>query len=376
MIHLTNRYGLFTQIDDRTIELLSHRGPNAHQELTLTVEQFNIHLSGFVLWQQGAKLCEQPYKYKHHVLLINGDIFTKRDNQLASDTEWLTQTIDDCNDNEVQLFEMFRSLKGPYSIIYLNQITQKLYFLRDPFGRQSLLLAKTCDGDTILSSVLSASKHQYTKCIELPPLGVFCMNLSTEDITLNPWQPMNATHTEQIEELNILFERDVEIESCVASPWLIKHEDHSQSYNFEDILKESTQKSPNEIFQQLLSNSHVERTCSEIEMRLENSIADRILATPSVCRQCLRLNEKCCIHARIGILFSGGIDCTILAVLADKLLDSDQPIDLINVSFEKISRSSSGNVPIDYNTPDRLSAKDSFEELQRINPKRSVKIEF
>lgn len=359
-------------MDDLSKELLRNRGPNAQREQSVTIECFNIHLSGFVLWQQGAKLCEQPFSYNHHILLINGDIFSKRDNQLASDTEWLTQQIDDCSDNETALFKLFRSLEGPYSIIYLNRLTQKLYFLRDVFGRQSLHLAKTHQGDTILASVLAASKHQYAKCIELPPLGIFCMNLKTEQITLNPWQPVSAIHIEQLEELRSVFQNEIEIKSNVASPWLIKqlHDESSNSYNFESILKDCEKTTANEIFEQLSSNADVVSVADEIERRLENSILDRISATPAVCSQCLQLNETHCHHARIGILFSGGIDCTILAVLTDKLLDSEQPIDLINVSFEKVSRSSSVKGPIDYNTPDRLSARDSLQELKRINPKR------
>lgn len=365
-------------------ELLSNRGPNAHREMSINTEHFMIHFAGFVyyniLWQQGAKLCEQPFSHKHHILLINGDIFSKRDNKLLSDTEWLAQMIDDCSDNDAQLFEMFRSLKGPYSLIYLNQLTQKLYFLRDVLGRQSLLLAKSSQGDIILSSVLTASKHEHTKCIELPPLGIFCMNLITEEITLNPWQPINTTHVEQMNELRNLFQAEIEIESNTASPWLVKQlrEESLESYNFECILKDCVNKSSNEIFERLLSNSNAVSVCDEIEMRLENSILDRIQATPSVCRQCLQSNDTHCNHARIGILFSGGIDCTILAVITDKLLDSGQPIDLINVSFEKVSRSTSAssNAPIDYNTPDRLSARDSLRELQRINPERSVQTRF
>lgn len=359
-----------------TKELLSNRGPNAHRQLLINTEHFVIHLSGFVLWQQGAKLCEQPFSHKHHILLLNGDIFTKRDNHSISDTEWLARMIDNCNDNEAELFEMFRSLKGPYSLIYFNQSTRKLYFLRDILGRQSLLLAKNNEGDTILSSVLAASERKYTKCIELPPLGIFCMNLITEEITLNPWQSMTTMHMEQLGELKPLFETDIEMKSNIASPWLIKREceESSQSYNFELILKDWMNKSPTEIFEHVLNNISVASVCDEIEMRLENSISDRILATPPVCRQCLQINETHCNHAKIGILFSGGIDCSILAVLTDKLLDLDQPIDLINVSFEKISRTkaTTSNTPIDYNTPDRLSAKDTLRELERINPKRLV----
>lgn len=153
--------------------LLTNRGPNANSELTLQTDNFNIHFSGFVLWQQGAKLCVQPYSYKHHTVLINGDIFTKRNDNSLSDTEWLIRRIDKCNDDETDLLELFRSLEGPYSVIYYNQNTSKLYFVRDILGRQSLLLAKSPTGDTVLSSVLGKClfnvifiyKHNFVFCI-------------------------------------------------------------------------------------------------------------------------------------------------------------------------------------------------------------------
>lgn len=176
---------------------------------------------------------------------------------------------------------------------------------------------------------------------------------------------------EQLAELQEMLQKDIQIKSTIWSPWLVKdmHRDSSRCYDFEIILKESIRNSPADIFGQLLDNNTIVSVCDEIIMRLEKSLSDRISATPSLCRECMKLNCTKCDHARIGILFSGGIDCTILAVLTDKLVDSSQPIDLINVSFEKINRTTSKK-PIDYNTPDRISARESLEELKRINPKR------
>lgn len=151
------------QIDDLTKELLNSRGPNAHNELEIKTEDFCILFSGFVLWQQGVQLCAQPHSYKHHIVLINGDIFSKRDDFKLSDTEWLIQRIDECDDNEECLLKLFRVLKGPYSLCYCNRNTKKVYFLRDILGRQSLLLAKNADGDTILSSVLGKKKRFFRK---------------------------------------------------------------------------------------------------------------------------------------------------------------------------------------------------------------------
>lgn len=136
--------------------MLHNRGPNAHSKLIFRTEDVELLFYGFVLWQQGDELCQQPYTLKHHVLLINGDIFTKRDVDTKSDTQWLTEQIDECNDDEDKFFELFRNIEGPYSIVYLNKETEDLYFIRDVLGRQSLLIAQTTEGDLILGSVLGS----------------------------------------------------------------------------------------------------------------------------------------------------------------------------------------------------------------------------
>lgn len=349
--------------------LLTNRGPNAHTEVTIETDQFNILFLGFVLWQQGTQICIQPHSFKQHILLINGDIFNKRDDYSVSDTEWLAQQIEKCNDNESELLTVFRSLEGPYSIFYYNQKTRNLYFVRDVLGRQSLLLAINYDGDIILSSVLGVSKQNFSKCIELPPIGIFQINFDKDEISLHPWQLLSDSNWEQLTNLQSLIQKDIKMNSSIESPWLVKHTDNPHEYNLELILKDHIKNSSNEIFEHLTNDKNCLSVCVEIISKLEKSVKSRVSATPSSCRECLKLKNHNCHHAKIGILFSGGIDCTILAVLADKLLDLSHPIDLINVSFEKVKRSTK-NTPIDYNTPDRLTARESLEELKRINPKR------
>ncbi|XP_029188913.2 asparagine synthetase domain-containing protein 1-like isoform X3 [Acropora millepora] len=95
-------------------------------------------------------------------------------------------------------------------------------------------------------------------------------------------------------------------------------------------------------------------------------------------------------EARIGVLFSGGIDSMMISALADKFVPEDEAIDLINVAFEQKPTQNSfqnkdrrktklrqGNArqvametPRKFDVPDRLTGISGLEELQRQNPTR------
>lgn len=68
-----------------------------------------------------------------------------------------------------------------------------------------------------------------------------------------------------------------------------------------------------------------------------------------------------CDHASIGVLFSGGIDCTVIALIADRFVPERQPIDLINVSFAPGS-------------PDRLTSQAALAELRKLCPHRRFQL--
>ncbi|KAF5377623.1 hypothetical protein D9615_005218 [Tricholomella constricta] len=98
---------------------------------------------------------------------------------------------------------------------------------------------------------------------------------------------------------------------------------------------------------------------------------------------------------RVAVLFSGGIDSTVITFLAHKHIPLDEPIDLLNVAFEnprKIKLQAEGNpggisnkkkkarakatesqeqaLHTSYNVPDRISGLQEVEELRRLCPER------
>jgi asparagine synthetase B (glutamine-hydrolysing) len=73
---------------------------------------------------------------------------------------------------------------------------------------------------------------------------------------------------------------------------------------------------------------------------------------------------------RVAILFSGGLDCSVLAWLIHTLLPPNEPIDLINVVFENPRTISAQKTqPEDiYNVcPDRITGRAGWEELRQLS---------
>lgn len=116
------------------------------------------------------------------------------------------------------------------------------------------------------------------------------------------------------------------------------------------------------LMKKLMEHHLIREAVIQIQKLLEKSIKIRLEAQPQKCKDCIHKTITC-VHCTVGILFSGGLDCTILAFLADKYLPKDQCIDLINVAFKKDDNAS-------YDVPDRITGRQSYDELMKLCPER------
>lgn len=83
---------------------------------------------------------------------------------------------------------------------------------------------------------------------------------------------------------------------------------------------------------------------------------------------------------RVAVLFSGGLDCTVLARLSHEVLEPDYGIDLLNVAFEnprvvaQLRKECNDGLPDFYEAcPDRVTGRRSFAELQETCPGRAFR---
>ncbi|CAG9098104.1 unnamed protein product [Plutella xylostella] len=343
--------------DDVIISRVKNRGPNSTKELQLQVrnEENMLNFIGSVLWMQGVELCPQPLETNSGVLLFNGDIFDCTWDKTICDTQLIMDKLNEADSCKKQVLKALHTLKGPFSLIYYDKINCELYFTRDRIGRSSLLFHKNNES-IIISSVLG---RQY-KCIEVPATYIHVLNLNSNRIECHSWGKNQMKEYKLSSWINTLQEQ----QSRPDEDFTISVDD-TQELGQENIINAIENVAQDNtsckltIMRNILNIPTIMHTVEKLTQLLEKSVKIRLETQPKKCKDCLNSTSKC-NHCTVGILFSGGLDCTILAFLADKYVDKDQPIDLINVAFSKDDHNAN------YDVPDRLTGKQSLKELQKI----------
>jgi len=98
---------------------------------------------------------------------------------LMRELEQINEIEDDWSDSQV--LDVLQRIEGPYSIVFWQASTCRLWFARDCLGRRSLLWHKPTDEDDsfYLSSVSSSPNvtENGTFWEEVPADGVYCVHI-------------------------------------------------------------------------------------------------------------------------------------------------------------------------------------------------------
>ncbi|CEL57641.1 Asparagine synthetase domain-containing protein 1 OS=Danio rerio GN=asnsd1 PE=2 SV=1 [Rhizoctonia solani AG-1 IB] len=256
------------------------------------------------------------------------------------------------------LATILSELEGPYAFAYLHKSSQMLYFARDPLGQRSLLLHLPTPSEPIFL-LCSASNHRSVDYEEISTSGIYSISLKGD-----------------------IFES---AKSLTCTPRVKSAFDGWKTLN---RIVPSEASSP-------LSIEQVEDFIS----RLDDSVKSRVENIPSNNVDLLQSEKPV---ARVGVLFSGGIDSSVVAYLTSRHVPRDEPIDLLNVGFENprtlnasqnksnrdkkkrkkgskapdASRTASDSIVSEglktgtYNVPDRLTGLEQLDELRKLCPYR------
>ncbi|KAH9642735.1 hypothetical protein HF086_010388, partial [Spodoptera exigua] len=348
--------------DDQVKNRIKNRGPDDSNTLEIALDNdMTAFFYGAVLWMQGPELTPQPVETEKGVFLYNGDIFDETWPNNVSDTLVI---LDKLHDNDKTLTEDYivkqlKTLKGPFAIIYYDKLNKQIYFMRDRIGRSTLLFYKN-ENSVIISSVLGRDYN----CIEVPATHIQILNLNTNKIKMYPWNDCGLRNEEYL--IEDWFEQlkmkqrlpDDEFHFEYIEENFEENDKIIQLIEYTAVQTQCKQAA----MKILLENDLIKKTVLKVTELLEKSIKLRLQKQPNRCKKCLYVKGGC-NHCTVGVLFSGGLDCTILALLADKYLPRDQSIDLINVAFKKDEKST-------FEVPDRLTGKQSLQELRKLCPSR------
>ncbi|KAL5106192.1 Asparagine synthetase domain-containing protein 1 [Taenia crassiceps] len=326
---------------------LDNRGLDSMPIQNFSLEDIEYEAYGSVTPMQRAIPCSRSSDLPDFILLWDGAIYN--DLTSVSDAQYIAEKLSACDGSTDAVVRIFGSLHGPFAFVLVKRSEKCIFFGRDKFGRRSLV----CNSD--LSHLGSLGRSGTDIFVEVPASGIYMASaIPNGGFRVDFWYPWSKDHLQF---------------------WSLHPFNMSVKRKF--VLDCSELKTPQHLN---------EREPAYVLMSLlREAVAVRVRLVAPTCQMCFKSStESSCLHTRVGVLFSGGLDSAVIAALVDRCLAPDQPVDLITVAFQHLQRGTQSSKRrggcdgeaslLEYaspdSAPDRQTALSSFEELRNSNPNR------
>ncbi|KJA26137.1 hypothetical protein HYPSUDRAFT_37019 [Hypholoma sublateritium FD-334 SS-4] len=311
----------------------------------------------------------QPHTGGGNVLCYNGEIFEGLEiYSHENDGCKLFEALSAAKSLE-DIQHILSNIEGPYAFVFYHADSHRMYYARDPLGRRSLLIHEPT-GELpylLLASVSTGANVAYN-----------FTELSTEHL-----YSLDITTLKSLSNISAGFHQSLgkhsrfPVNSVYLNP-------------FHELAKVSSALPSDDIpIVRSLGNipEHMLCTVDDFILYLDKSVERQVSDIPR-----FSLSKG---KARLAVLFSGGIDSSIITFLANKHVPLGEPIDLLNVAFEnprKLRHLKEGNIggvprhvrrgeahrkPTQpavekepYLVPDRATGLMELEEIRRVCPGR------
>lgn len=320
------------------IDGLRARGPDAFRQERVVVRSglaaCELALIGAVLHMRGeaAEPTEQPLCGGGLALLWNGELFGGDGVQVGArenDTRALLDAMLRADGAAAAAaaaapkspFAVLSRVEGPWAFALWDAKRACLWFGRDRVGRRSLVACVSRDA-LLVSSVAPLAEAAAGVWFEVPTGGLFCVDLSGAAEAKGAG-PIHAS---------------VSFHAWPAGAPYAGRVPQSLAEATEGLLRV-----------------------------LSESVRRRVTAS----RQPSSANA-----ARVAVLFSGGVDCTVLAALCHRHLPPSEPVDLVNVAFagRRLGARAERHARLAALVPDRVTALNGWLELSQAFPSRTWRL--
>ena len=372
--------------------LLSRRGPDSLEIISTQTAYTDNHLitqtadkckanlfltfAASVLSLRGDDVVQQPLydATRGYTLCWNGEAWACRGEAIdGNDAEVVFAALCNastghsgqlCDDPEQILraqLNVLSSFTGPYAFVFYDPPNERVLFGRDVLGRRSLVVRQ--DEDMLyLSSVCDSSISKDWKEVEVD--GLYFLDLNPGRATLR-----GSTGGQYGAFIGQRVPWAQSKDDACAMPVLVR-----KLGPVIGSLAEFSQRNPFPAINKAVPPNNTPLLSSHSMEILELL---KILGA-AVSLRVQHVHHPLTLQApapKIAILFSGGLDCTLLARLAHESIPLDHEIDLVNVAFEnpRVAAATGRGTGSDLyaNCPDRITGLDSFKELQSVCPSRT-----
>ncbi|OQV22264.1 Asparagine synthetase domain-containing protein 1 [Hypsibius exemplaris] len=338
--------------------------PNSQPAVSPTLEledRISFHLHASVLQLRGSELVRQPVRDPRtgNSLAWNGELFgTIAPSE--SDTLALFQQLNECDGDFEMIFQVMSRCHGPAAFVYHDHARDIFVFGRDRFGRRSLTWMTRPDGTVILSSVVPVDAIDGdAECFgEVSPHGLFKLEKSKGRLLFSyrPWvaSDIRGKDAGDDEDLARFMRRNtVGIELWDAKDASVPVSVHVEQTA--DFAAPWTGQTPLTYLDDLLEDGTVQDLVERFSAVFRESVRVRCESAVAWCKHC----SSACRHAKIAVLFSGGIDSMAVAMIANEYVPAGDPIDLINVAFTTDAKLETAS-----SAPDRITALAGYHILR------------
>ncbi|KAK6198667.1 glucosamine 6-phosphate synthetase [Scheffersomyces amazonensis] len=312
---ITEKKNLFESL----IYRIASRGPDYLNYTNFANKGISYQLFSSILSLR-QPFTSQPIIISHrYVLQFNGELYND-ECLLGNDTKFFMQLLEHANDYN-DIIKALNDLYGEFAFALYDLLNEKIYFGRDRIGKRSLVYSIIPSKALILSSV-PYSEDPTVEFIECKN-NIYDYNLQTHDLTIHNYNGMDT----------------------IFKPL---------SYS-KEVFSDST---------------YIQSQIDKVYQVLKSSTLKRQLSIHP-------LHHDQVDEASLAILFSGGLDCTVIAgLIAENILeqkiDSDPThhvIDLLTVGFDNPRTNQLAD-----KSPDRVLAKKSWFHLQCKYPSIQIRL--
>ena len=356
------------------------------EENNLNSQQIEVTIVSSVLKMRGEDkegytvLVEQPVVEKTFILSYNGEIFevykekskeinpkiferleafTTHDN----DTLLLKDLYQISQDEEIKFEEVLECLEGDFSIAIFDFKNHYFLIFKDIFGKRSLVFTQ---GDSFMAfSSLSFVSTDLLKIekysgdleeLDFDIKGLLTANFEVDQFNEHKFEKMKKSiRSKYFSNYGLIMKR-----WCIEVPGNTKTSiDLSTKKSIILDVEPLDKKFENFCFGEIQKMENggslkMEDHIQKIKEMLFSSVRSLIENTSYLNKDQIKEKNEKFTKSKIGVLFSGGLDSTLLAFLAAKIVPEEETIDLFNVSFNQDQ------------SHDRKICLQSFQELSEI----------